>query len=332
VIGKLSRDEEPDHPALDGAGWWRRPHRVIYSEVASGDVEASNAHRLYRRPARELLITGGTGTLGRAFARICEHRGLSYRLVTRAELDITSRDSVNAALTAYNPWAVINAAGYCRVDDAERDAERCFQANTAGPALLAEACAERCLPFVTFSSDLVFDGNARSPYRESDGVAPLGVYGRSKAFAEKNVLAAHPGALVVRTSAFFGPWDEYNFVTLTLRQLARRCAVRVAEDMTVSPTYIPDLVNTSLDLLIDGAMGLWHLANEGATTWADFARRAASARGYSAALVLPVPAAALGFTALRPAYSALGSERGSGLMPALEIAMERYNVECMATL
>jgi dTDP-4-dehydrorhamnose reductase len=218
------------------------------------------------------------------------------------------------------------------VDDAERDAAACHRENVLGPALIAEACARRNIPLVTFSSDLVFDGKARSPYCESDGIAPLGVYGRSKAQAEKVVLASYPGALVVRTSAFFGPWDEYNFLTATLRQLARHSVVRAASDMTVSPTYVPDLGNATLDLLIDGASGLWHLANQGATTWADFARNAASMRGYNAELVLPVPASSLGFTARRPQYSALGTERGSGLMPPLEIAMDRYRAECAVAL
>jgi dTDP-4-dehydrorhamnose reductase len=115
--------------------------------------------------------------------------------------------------------------------------------------------------------------------------------------------------LIVRASAFFGPWDQYNFLTLTLRQLAIRMTVRAAQDMTISPTYVPDLVNASLVLLIDGATGLWHLTNQGATTWAEFARHAASMRGYDAELILPVPASSLGLTAPCPEYSALGTER-----------------------
>jgi dTDP-4-dehydrorhamnose reductase len=153
------------------------------------------------------------------------------------------------------------------------------------------------------------------------------VYGLSKARAEKAVLAAYPGAMVVRTSAFFGPWDEYNFLTVSLKRLASGESVTAADDMTVSPTYVPDLVNVTLDLAIDGAAGLWHLANDGATTWADFARDAARLKGRDPDLIVPVPAATLGFTAPRPAYSALGSERGRGLMPPLPAAMERYALE-----
>jgi dTDP-4-dehydrorhamnose reductase len=223
---------------------------------------------------------------------------------------------------------VINAAGYCQVDNAECDRDACRRGNALGPALLARACAARGVPLVTFSSDLVFDGRSCSPYRESDGVAPLCIYGLTKAEGETDVLDAHPGSLVVRTSAFFGPWDEYNFVTQTLRSLARGASVKAAEDMTVSPTYVPDLVNVTLDLLIDGACGIWHLANAGATSWAELARSSANLRGYDPDLVLPVASSALGLTALRPAYSALASERGRGLMPPLEVALERYASEC----
>jgi dTDP-4-dehydrorhamnose reductase len=288
-------------------------------------VERAAPHIARRR---ELLITGARGTLGRAFARICEQRGLAYRLVDRQTLDIADQDSVAQAVAAFAPWAVINAAGYCRVDDAERDREACHRGNALGPTLLARACAARGVPLVTFSSDLVFDGQSRSPYRESDGVAPLCVYGASKAEGERDVLRAHAGALVVRTSAFFGPWDEYNFVTLALRTLALGRQVTAADDMTVSPTYVPDLVNASLDLLIDGASGLWHLANEGATSWADLARSSANLRGYDAELVVPVASSSLRLAAARPAYSALASERGNRLMPPLEAALERYSTEC----
>ena len=125
-----------------------------------------------------------------------------------------------------------------------------------GPAALADACARRGVPLLTFSSDLVFGGDRDVPFVESDPLRPLNVYGRSKAEAEARVLEALPSALVVRTSAFFGPWDEHNFVTIALRELAAGRPFVAAEDAVISPTYVPDLVNASLDLLIDGERGL----------------------------------------------------------------------------
>ncbi|MBD0329586.1 MAG: SDR family oxidoreductase, partial [Thermoleophilia bacterium] len=267
-----------------------------------------------------------TGTLGQAFARCCELRGLAYRLVTRAELDIADAESVERALDDVRPWAVVNTAGYVRVDDAESDPERCERENVVGPATLAAACAGRGVRLVTFSSDLVFDGAKRVPYVEGDPVAPLSVYGRTKAEAERVVLAWSPDALVVRTSAFFGPWDTYNFVTLALAALERGEPFAAAADATVSPTYVPDLVDATLDLLIDGEAGRWHLANRGAATWADLAGAAAELAGVSAATLEPVATAELRFAAPRPAFSVLGSER-TAAMPTLESALERYLAE-----
>ncbi|MEO7494107.1 MAG: sugar nucleotide-binding protein [Massilia sp.] len=174
-----------------------------------------------------------------------------------------------------------------------------------------------------FSSDLVFDGERDRPYLESDPTAPLGVYGQSKAEAERRVLDAHPQALVVRSSAFFGQWDAHNFVHQALTALERGEHVVAASNLTVSPTYVPDLVNTCLDLLIDHERGIWHLANDTAVSWAQLAVMAAQAAGVDPARLeaRPVPRQAPG--AIRPVYSALGSERAV-LMPPLADALERF--------
>ena len=330
VLRAFASGAEPEHPILDVPGWWQRSDRVVYDAVEPTEQDAERVVSTHVRPKRQLVITGARGTLGQAFARVCERRGLAFALLDRQSLDISDSGSVEQALQAFKPWGVVNAAGYCRVDDAERERDACHRDNTVGPHVLARACALRDLPRVTFSSDLGFDGQSRLPYRESDTPAPLCVYGLSKARAERDVLAVHPRALVVRTSAFFGPWDEYNFVTLTLRRLAEGNSVEAPYDLTVSPTYVPDLVNATLDLLIDGACGIWHLANQGATSWVDFGRRAADLRGYNSELVVPVAASTFGWPAARPVYSALGTERGAGLMPSLETALERYVAESQA--
>jgi dTDP-4-dehydrorhamnose reductase len=271
---------------------------------------------------RPILVTGA-GTLGQAFARLCHLRGLACQLTSRSQLDIADRDAVTRAFDRCQPWAVVNTAGYVRVDDAERDAERCQRDNVAGPVALAAACARDHIPLVTFSTDLVFDGAKRAPYTEADPPAPLGVYGRTKAEAEVRVLDRHDGALVVRTSALFGPWDPYNFVTSALRTLSAGGGVRAAHAAVVSPTYVPDLVHACLDLLIDGESGLWHLSNAGAVTWAELARIAVRLAGGDERLVEAVPGDALGWQAPRPTYSALSSDRGT-LVPPIAEALDRY--------
>jgi dTDP-4-dehydrorhamnose reductase len=328
MLREFAVGQEPNHPLLDVPGWWRRPERLFYPPVNccsnkfpsnTADVKFPIANSELIRP---LAIVGATGTLGKAFARVCDSRGIPYCLLTHQAMDITNPVSVNCVLTQLKPWAVVNAAEYVRVDDAEWESHLCHHINADGAAILATACLEQEIGLVTFSSDLVFDGNCAVPYLESDTVAPLNVYGHSKVMAERWVLATHPCSLVIRTSAIFGPWDEYNFLALALGSLASG-RLFVALDTVVSPTYVPDLVNATLDLLIDGECGLWHLTNSGAISWADFARYAANKAGLNANLIESGSATALGLVAPRPAYSALGSERGS-LLPDLDRAIACY--------
>lgn len=296
-----------DHPVLDVPGWWRRPARLYPWHGRCKD---------YGRDGRKLLITGATGTLGCAFARICEHRGISFCLTSRTDLDIASDASIERAIAGYRPWAIVNTAGFVRVADAERERDACFEANATGAQKLARACAGANIPLVTFSSDLVFDGSLGRPYAEDDAPCPSTAYGASKADAERHVLREAQDALIIRTSAFFGPWDRHNFAWNVLNQLARDEPVLACKQTVVSPTYVPDLVHAALDLLIDGETGIWHLANEGQLSWHDFACRVAEAGGFDRSLVLPLPDA-------RPANTALRSGRGALLRP-VEHAIDHY--------
>ena len=271
---------------------------------------------------RPLLIAGAQGTLGRAFGRVCEVRGLAAVALPRAGLDIADPESVAQALARHRPWAVVNDAGYVRVDAAENDAARCFRENATGPAVLAAACAAQGLPLLTFSSDLVFDGAQEAPYTESARPNPLSVYGRSKLAGEQQVLAAHPAALVVRTSAFFSPWDEYNFVHFALQAARAGQPFEAADDVRMAPSYVPDLVNTALDLLLDEAAGIWHLACPDSCTWAELARAAARRAGLSDDFVVPRRMADFGLPAARPRQSVLASEKGM-VQPSLYDALGR---------
>ncbi|MGZ5180868.1 MAG: family 1 glycosylhydrolase [Ramlibacter sp.] len=314
LASELGHGQTPSHPVLAGPGWWQRELRLTYPH--HGDLESLAVI------GKPLLITGATGTLGRAYARLCDLRGLPYKLLTRQDMDIADPASVRAALDRWQPWAVINAAGYVRVDDAESD-PRNWRENVDGPAVLAAACTERGVRLMSFSSDLVFDGRKTQPYVETDATHPLSAYGRTKVEAEQRILAVAPDTLMVRTAAFFGPWDKHNFVTQALAAMRRGEPWHAAHDQWVSPTYVPHLVQTSLDMLVDGERGLWHLANRGAVSWAQLAEMAAEAAGLDRGLVQRRPGSELGQVACRPRYSALDSERGT-VMPTLESGLERY--------
>ncbi|MGV3772405.1 MAG: family 1 glycosylhydrolase, partial [Verrucomicrobiales bacterium] len=325
LVRDLATTGETQMPLARNPGWWRRPVRFVYPAYNTQSGERGKPQADMEEPVSgpPLLITGATGTLGSAFARLCELRGLPYQVLTRQQFDITNAASVQRGLEKYQPWAVVNTAGYVRVDQAETEQERCFIENAQGPKTLAQYCAEFGIKLATFSSDLVFDGTKKSPYVESDPVCPLNTYGQSKADAEKVVLQLAPNSLVVRTSAFFGPWDRYNFLTVTLERLARGELAEVAADVVVSPTYVPDLVHATLDLLIDDEKGIWHLANEGSVSWTELAFLAAKRADLPLELICPRPLHKFHLPAPRPYYSVLSSERCQ-VMPKLSDAIERY--------
>jgi dTDP-4-dehydrorhamnose reductase len=334
LLRQIASGEKPCHPVLSAAGWWRRPGRILFrAEQAESPKSAQlMAQNLcfHREPARPILIAGAGGTLGTALARICSHRNLANVALSRQEMDVCDPASVEAALRRYDPWAVVNAAGYTRVDDAERDRDRCMRENVAGPALLAALCARREIALLTFSSDLVFNGRQSVPYVESDDCSPANTYGRSKVRSERSVQEILPSALIVRPGALFGPWDSRNPLTQALHRLARGITVQALEDVTISPTYVPDLLHACLDLLTDGEKGIWHLANEGEATWAEFIRMAAERAGLDGTRVEGCTLRALKPPAARPRYSALGSVRGHLLQP-LDAALECFLRDCGAT-
>lgn len=317
LLQALAKGEPPAHPALAGEGWWRRDLRMLHRRHPNPAPARSSPPATARAP---LLIAGATGTLGQALARTCAVRGLAHACTDRAMLDLRDGDSIGAALDAHRPWAVINAAGWVRVDDAEAEEVACYAANCTGAVALARACAACGLPTVHFSSDLVFDGALGRPYREGDPCNPLNAYGRSKAAMEA-AIGAQPGRhLIVRTAAFFSPWDPHNFAVHVVEALAAGRRFAAAADQIVSPTYVPDLCNAVLDELIDGTEGMLHLANGGAASWADFAVAVAEACGLPASLIDAVPGAALGWKAARPARAPLASAR----MPGLEHALRAF--------
>jgi dTDP-4-dehydrorhamnose reductase len=324
AIAALSARQSFHHPVLETPGWWRRPIRLAYHPVSAPTTGAGTAVSEPRvTDGPPLVVIGARGTLGHAIVRQSDLRGLHVVGLGRSELDITDAPAVARVLGELKPWAVINCAGYVRVDQAELEPETCFAQNTEAAAPLATTCRALGVPLATFSTDLVFDGASNRPYVENDAPHPLNSYGQSKHEAERRVGELHPDALIVRTSAFFGPWDDANFVTLTLRDLAAGRRVRASMDQTVSPAYVPDVANATLDLLLDGERGVWHVANQGYVTWFEWARVIAEMTEFSPDLVEPATPAELGWTARRPAFSALGSTRGV-LLTSWERALERY--------
>lgn len=313
----------PRHPVARAPGWWRRPTRLLYPAVSRpARFERPGPASMKEDEVPPLLICGATGTLGQAFVRACVERDIPHLVTDRAMLDTREEGSIAACLDRNRPWAVVDATGWVRVDDAEGDPDGCVGTNARGAAALARAADARGIASLHISSDLVFDGRSDRPYLESDPPSPLNIYGRSKAEMEEAVLDLPGKHLVVRAAAFFGH-DAHNFATAVARELSAGRRFAAADDQTVTPTFVPSLVDAALDLLIDDATGIWHLTHGRALSWAGFARAVASVCGLDPSMVDAVPGRELNQIATRPAYVPLATERGSTL-PCFDEAMRRF--------
>jgi dTDP-4-dehydrorhamnose reductase len=195
-----------------------------------------------------ILVAGKTGQLARSLAEEAALRGVALVAMERAHLDLTDPGSVERAVAATVPRAIINAAAYTAVDQAEAEPALAFAINRDGPARLAAAAARRDVPFIHLSTDYVFDGMKEGPYREDDAPAPLGVYGRSKLEGERAVRETCPAGVILRTSWLYGRFGR-NFVTTMLQLAQTREVVRVVDDQHGALTAAPDLAGAILDLI-----------------------------------------------------------------------------------
>jgi len=235
----------------------------------------------------------------------------------REDLDLSSPDAIKRAVEGLSPDAIINAAAYTAVDRAESEPEIAFALNRDAPATLARCAQERGIPLVHISTDYVFNGEKSEPYTETDAIAPLGVYGHSKAQAETLVMTSCPRAAIVRTSWVFSPHGA-NFVKTMLRLAGQREELGVVADQRGRPTAATDIARTCVVmterlLAEDGsARGIFHFAGHGDTTWAEFAEaifEGARRRGLPAARVRHITTADYPTPAKRPANSRLDTSK-----------------------
>lgn len=265
----------------------------------------------------DILVTGGTGQIGIELGRRPWPAGWRLAMPPRAELDLASPASIRAWLAGRNIDAIVNSGAYTAVDSAESEPGLAWAVNSQAAGIVAEIARERGVPIVQLSTDYVFDGGKHGAYTESDPVAPLNVYGASKAGGEHAVRAAGPRHLILRTSWVVSPHGR-NFVTTILRLAGERAALDVVADQQGAPTAAADIaaaIATLLPLLLaDDApaarFGTFHFASAGVASWYDvaamIAARAAE-RGLSRCEIRPIRAADYPGLARRPANSRLDS-------------------------
>lgn len=250
-----------------------------------------------------ILVTGGRGQLGRSV--VARGSSLGHEIVA-PPIDIC------APIKLPPCDLVINAAAYTAVDKAETEPDRAFVVNGYGAANLARACYAIAVPLIHVSTDYVFDGSAIRSYREDDPVAPINVYGRSKAAGERAVLDL--GGTIVRTSWLFGEGGP-SFVHSILRLARELPVLRVVADQRGCPTYTGDLAE-ALIALAAAPVGIYHYCGDEMTTWHGFATAIVEHAGIRIA-VEPISTADYPTAARRPAYSVLDTSRtrALGLVP-----------------
>jgi dTDP-4-dehydrorhamnose reductase len=260
-----------------------------------------------------ILITGSAGMLGQDVWAAAAAAGHEAIALSRSELDVTDAAAVDAALSRERPEVLVNCAAWTDVDGAEAAYAAALAVNGPGAGNLAAAASASGAWTIHVSTDYVFDGSKQGPYVESDRVAPLSAYGRSKLDGELAVAQAAPERhTIVRSSWLFGAGGPC-FPATILRLAAERDELTVVDDQIGCPTFTGHLAGAIVELAgarADPAVGILHVAGAGHCSWYELAQKIVATAGLSCE-VRPGATADLGRPAPRPAYSVLGTERES---------------------
>jgi len=265
-----------------------------------------------------ILLTGAKGQLGWEILKQAPDSACDCIGIDIAEADLTDPVQVDRVIDAARPDLLINAAAYTQVDAAETDVETAFAVNRDAAAHLAASCAAAYIPMVHISTDFVFDGKQSVPYVETDPVAPLSVYGRSKAAGEEVVRQALDRHLIIRTAWLYGV-RGHNFVKSMLRLGRENRELRVVSDQIGCPTFAADLAGALLTVCrriqsqSQIPWGTYHLCGRGTVSWHGFAQHifkiAHRLDLVTAVKVTPISTAAYPTPAPRPAFSAMACEK-----------------------
>jgi dTDP-4-dehydrorhamnose reductase len=257
---------------------------------------------------RSILVIGANGQLGkrlvRRFSPQFEVQGLDL-----PEVDITDRESVEAAIAKSEPQVLLNAAAFTAVDRCEEEPDLAFRVNAEGPGNLAEAAKACGALLVHFSTDFVFDGKREGPpYTEEDKTNPLSVYGKSKLAGEDKVLNSGAEALVLRLAWLYG-MGAWNFVDWVIDAVKKNERPRIVTDQMGSPTWVGDVADQVDRLIERQKRGLYHCVGKGSCSRYEWACLAVRAAGLDPAAIEPISSNHFAQKAPRPKYSALDNKR-----------------------
>ena len=272
-----------------------------------------------------ILVTGSNGQLGWELGQLAKsYPAFKFVLVDRSQLDLAFPETFEKMIHTIKPDCIINTAAYTAVDKSETEKALSYTVNATAVQTLASICKKLAIPFITYSTDYVFDGEATQPYASSTKVDPVNYYGSTKAAGETLAMEANEDAIIIRTSWVFSSHGN-NFVKTMLRLMKERASLNIVADQKGRPTYAKDLAIATMKMIEalhagKTMSGVYHYANTGETTWFDFAAKIKAIAGLDCALN-PIETKDFPTPAKRPAYSVLDTSK---IEEALSIAIPHW--------
>jgi dTDP-4-dehydrorhamnose reductase len=260
-----------------------------------------------------ILVTGANGQLGWELGQLAaNYPAFKFVFIDRSQLDLSYPESFEKIIQNITPDCIINTAAYTAVDKSETEKELAFTVNATAVQELARISKELAIPFITYSTDYVFDGEATQPYPISTKVDPINYYGSTKAAGEKMAMEVNENTIIIRTSWVFSSHGN-NFVKTMMRLMKERPNLNIVADQKGRPTYAKDLAITTMKMIqaINAGKtikGVYHFANMGETTWYDFADKIKAIAGLDCVLN-PVETKDFPTPAKRPSYSVLDTSK-----------------------
>jgi len=256
-----------------------------------------------------VIVTGANGQLGQAIQLIAKnHSDINFVFCNSSQLDITNKENCHAVFHKIKPGFCINAAAYTAVDKAESEPDKANLINVVGAKNIAEICKEFDVKLIHISTDFVFDGCNRSPYKETDLPNPKGVYGQTKLDGEKTIQEVFSNYFIIRTSWVYSQFGN-NFMKTMLRLASERDTISVVNDQIGTPTNAVDLAETIIKIILSNIKkptinnyGIYHFSNEGQCSWYGFAKEIFRVNNISINLQ-PIPTISYSTPTERPKYS-----------------------------
>ncbi len=267
---------------------------------------------------KKILVTGANGQLGKEFRELAvSESGLEFLFLTREDLPIHYFELVRKVFESFRPDYCINCAAYTAVDKAEQEKDLAMLVNAEAVGILAAVCQLHGTKFIHISTDYVFDGLGKEPYKESDHTAPQSVYGLSKKRGEEEAFKYNAESIIIRTSWVYSMYGN-NFVKTMIRLMSEKDSISVVSDQHGTPTWAADLAKAIIQIIHSGKWisGIFHYSNAGRTTWHEFAveiKRLIK----SNCVIKAIPTSSYPTPAKRPFYSILDKTK----------IVETYSVE-----